>query len=306
MAHPAAKAVGVVYLLDVQGLIMEDFTPDQMRVLDALDQMKKSKKGIRSAFFWTTHKCASTFTSFLLSQIGKTGKIEHFDFAKAISHLGDRVDWPNRYDIVREDGTILYRDFGEVYGPIRKPINLQNPGNFKHIFFLRDPRDVIVSAYYGFGYAKANLPKGDRAKKIFLDTRKKIQNTTIDEYAIESSKNWLLPIYTQYRDLYLSVDNASFFNYDCYVSNPHAFISGVFKALDLDELPEEITQKLSRMAKPVAKDKGSAEFGHKRSGRSRQFEAELSEPALVEINEILGPVLDAWGFELRSAPTHKA
>lgn len=43
---------------------------------------------------------------------------------------------------------LLFRRWGEIYGPLRAPLDLPETSAYRQVFFLRDPRNVAVSAYH--------------------------------------------------------------------------------------------------------------------------------------------------------------
>jgi len=109
---------------------------------------------LESIYFFTLHKCASTlFSSFVLKNLEG---LTHVDYAKDLTS-GRRS--PRK--------ALPFHDYGIIYGPIRlsnDPENLISRHLIKPIyspdfltdkravFFVRDPRDILVSAYYSFGY----------------------------------------------------------------------------------------------------------------------------------------------------------
>lgn len=105
-----------------------------------------------TVYFYTFHKCASTlFNSYILKNIKG---LQHVDYASQI-YGGKKIN-----------KKLNFRDKGFVYGPIRlsaDPMSsvyrmLVAPTSGHEfirdkiaIFVVRDPRDILVSAYYSFG-----------------------------------------------------------------------------------------------------------------------------------------------------------
>ena len=75
----------------------------------------------------------------------------------------------------------LFSENGEIYGPQRKPLNFSGIENYKKIFFLRDPRDVLVSAYYSFGktHKIPNQKKIKESNSIYLSYDSYKDNTVV-------------------------------------------------------------------------------------------------------------------------------
>ncbi|MGK7926886.1 MAG: sulfotransferase, partial [Spirulina sp.] len=108
----------------------------------------------RSILFYTSHKCASTFVGKLLDTICKKSQYEIIDYAGTIWGAGDRLKHiESPYELFLERAySDLYSLHGKIYAPQREYLDFPGRTKFKHIFFLRDPRDVLISAYYSFGF----------------------------------------------------------------------------------------------------------------------------------------------------------
>jgi hypothetical protein len=105
----------------------------QVRVTDAIKYLEENRR-INSIFFWTTHKCASTFVSKFLLKIANESNLKYFDYAGHVWDLGDKIKLDNPYKVTT-DCDFLYRTYNEIYGPIRTPFEFDNMYKFNNIFF---------------------------------------------------------------------------------------------------------------------------------------------------------------------------
>lgn len=174
-------------------------TPEQESILKAKESLNKPP----SVLFFTTHKCASTFIPPLLKTITRNSNYEFKDYAQAIWNLGNQLDigqdQENFLDFFLEDtADRLFFRRGEIYAPLRVPVDFPERKKLKHIFFLRDPRDILVSSYYSTGFTHP-LPKNDKAKRRFQAKRELIQQQGIDNYTISAATNWVIPLYSKYQ-----------------------------------------------------------------------------------------------------------
>ena len=139
-------------------------TPTEARL-----QLAASSKLLpQSVIVYTTHKCASTFIPKLFSLIETHGAFAMFDYASEINRSAARLGVVGGYEpFLSSSYSHLYRQHGEIYAPQRRPLDFPGREDLDHIFFLRDPRDVLVSAFYSFGFSHA-LPNDVKNRELPL------------------------------------------------------------------------------------------------------------------------------------------
>jgi hypothetical protein len=276
--------------------LQKDYTSEQ-RLIDVQNQINCELDNKRSTLIWTTHKCASTFVSRFLAAVDGVDGYRHFDYAGSIYRLGNKLNLENPYLIERRGGNLLFRPYGEIYGPLRSPIEIPNRENFVNIFFLRDPRDVLVSAYYSFAYSHS-IPKHDQSRSRLLEMRERVLSSTIDDYCLREADNWIIPYYRQYEEYRESSPDSYFFSYDEYRMDPETFIENIFKKSGFYSFEKKLVRVLAARAKPVQNDPEKRKHLHKRSGFSGQFETTLSTKTVNLLNEKLSLILRYWGFKV--------
>lgn len=248
----------------------------------------------RSVLFFTTHKCASTFVTALLDELDAKSPYTNMNYEGAYWELGDEinsVEVPVEEFLGRNSDMLLLKH-GEIYGPLRKPFDFPGREKFKHIFFFRDPRDVLVSMFYSYAYTHPE-PIHTQARKIFLERRERTIEKGIDWFVLETTTENLLPRFLGYGEILQNAENPLILKYDEFSAETETFLKKIANYLDI-ELSDESLTKLTKFASPVRD--GAPELEHKRSGRSGQWKHELKPETADKLNELFAPVLGKWGF----------
>ena len=258
----------------------------------------KNTENPKSAIFYTTHKCASSFVPQLFSVILKNSDYELVDYAGAIWHLGNKFNLGTPHidclqNFLEKSYSDLYSLHGKIYGPQRVPLDFPGRDKFKNIFFLRDPRDVLISAYFSFAFTHPE-PLNDISRKEFLERRKRLQEQGIDQYVLEESKTWVVPLYNKYKHLRDTAQNSIYLKYDFFTAQTPEFIERIAEFLELNPSQEEIA-RLTTKANPVQKIEV---MKHQRSGKTGQYLEKLHPDTVDKLDHILAEVLSDWEFPL--------
>lgn len=245
-----------------------------------------------SCLFFTIHKCASTFVNRLLRVLSERSGYDLHDYESVIWKLGDQIKAESAYQpLFERHYDQLFRLRGEIYGPQRKPLDFPGRDGFKHIFFLRDPRDVLVSAYYSFGFSHA-LPLNTSARDKFESVREKIRTEGIDAYALRASDEWVLGVYQGYQQIRETAPKNIFLTYDEFRLDTGSFIDRIAGFLEI-QLPSDRRATLIAAASPVRKQEDI--HAHRRSGKSRQYLTQLKPETVEALNAKFAEVLEYWG-----------
>lgn len=269
-----------------------------LRIAEAINYIKNDKK-IKSVIFWTTHKCASTFVSKFLLTLARDSNLRYFDYASHIWELGNSIKIKNPYQI-EVDCDFLYRKYGEIYGPIRKPFDFSYKDQFNNIFFLRDPRDLIISLYYSLAYSHP-LPLHNKGKEKFIKKRYQARKMGIDKFFLEQIDKWIIPYFTKYRFIKENSKLSSVHKYEDLKKNPRKFILEITKKMNVSISKKLLNYLVNDFEKPFknkADLKKLKKFSHTRSGKIKQFQHELKKDTLREGNRKLKKILNYWNFEI--------
>lgn len=293
------KILGIIYYFKsiiIFRIIKNDKFKVLRRIADSSDYLE-NRKEINSIIFWTTHKCASTYISKFLELISKESKQKHFDYAGNIWELGNEIKIKDPFDI-ETNCDFLYREYGEIYGPMRTPFDFSLRDKLNNIFFLRDPRDLIVSKYYSIAYSHPE-PSNIIVKKEFLKKRYEARKLGINNFFLKQIDDWIIPHYTKYKCMRENSRFSSFHKYEDLKDNPKKVFFKITKDMNIDISEKMIDELVKSFEKPF-KDKKNNKlndiYSHTRSGENRQFENELSRDILIRGNNKLKDIINYWKF----------
>lgn len=259
-----------------------------------LSNLFESKPQESSLVFFTLHKCASTL--FADHVLPKSLKYEHVDYGKQLFN-GAPCKFP-----------LDYSHPNTVYGPIRIYTDLasqqarkvlpplfhsQNYKNFNAIFFVRDPRDILVSRYFSYRYSHP-LGTTQSTQNNILYLRNVCQNLSIDEYALSQSQ-MLEQNYELLHFFFSHCKTSHLFKYESMI---HDFEPFYQKLSDLLDLPSSFKDELYERSRPLEQEDPHQ---HKRSGKTGGFLEKLNPATIKSLNHIFSRVLE--NFDYSESPT---
>lgn len=290
------------YFSSVKNKLVSQLGRDQREQNRRLFQAQKdiigsSEKRNDSIFFFTTHKCASTFISQALPILAKDASRPYFDFATCIWRLGDKISLKNPYDL--EHHGSIYRRYGEVYGPLRTPIELPIIQECNNILFLRNPFDLLISSYYSKAFSHSP-PLHEKSNKVFQEDRFRAKQEGIDKFVIREAKSWILPCFSKYAQLKKCAVRCIILKYDSFFYDFDGFYSDLVEALEMSP-SIAIKKELYDIAKrPFASTNADSSndniYSHHRSGQSKQYLSKIKPETYTCLSKILQPVLEEFDF----------
>jgi hypothetical protein len=243
-----------------------------------------------SLYFYSLHKSASTLLSRLV--LPNVKWLEHRDFALEIYN-----------GVSHADCEIKFSRAGYVYGPIRistvpsspvwellvKPTtSLDFVKDKTAIFFIRDPRDILVSAYYSFGYSHP-LSKVDAIRKIEEHNRSLITSMKLDEYAISFAHKQVKDFETIYQ-MTQNCKNCTILRYEDMINNFSAFDRQLRQFINIES---KIIEKIYSQSRPRRQEDPRS---HRRSGQVGGFRQKLTQPTVEALNLVLEETLSRFGY----------
>ncbi|MCC5906181.1 MAG: sulfotransferase domain-containing protein [Balneolaceae bacterium] len=244
-----------------------------------------------SVYFYTFHKCASSFFSqYVLKNVNG---LYHINYASQL-YSGNRS----------HKKELEFRKKGFIYGPIRISAYVQSPvakrlvnPTTKHdfirdkiaIFFIRDPRDILVSSYYSFGFthgfSKVNTIKVRQEAK-----RKRIREMTLDEYVLDSADKQVDLFKTLY-ELSKTCSRGVVLRYEDMINDFDGFAEQLRQYITLEDATiREIYQK----TRPREKEDVTS---HRRSGKVGGFREKLEKNTILAVNKKLAEILTLFGYQ---------
>lgn len=245
---------------------------------------------IDSVYFYTLHKCASSlFAGYVLpNAVG----LRHVHYARRIHRYSKEID-------------LRFENTGHVYGPIRLSADRESPVFKKFvqhinnpefvrdkqvIFLVRDPREILVSAYFSFGFHHKLTPDNN-CRQRQLAQRSQTQTMSIDDYAL-SNAEFFRDNFALIASMNQACKHSVILKYEDLVSDFDSFAESLSRFLQLKPSVIRHTFKVSR---PKLSDKKT----HRRSGQTRSFERKLRPGTIREINTVLADVLAQFEYEER-------
>ena len=273
------------------------FSKNKNRIIDGANYLKNKSNRQKSILLWTTHKTASTFIGKVLKEFANNSNYKYFDYASSIWYMGDSFELENPF-IIESNCPFLFKDFGEIYGPLRTPFKISQQNNYTNIFIVRDPRDLLISNFYSKSFSH-ELPNTKFIKKEFINKRTKFIEKGIDQYCLEYVDKWIIPYFKNYQEMKDNCNGSEFLTYEYFLNSPSNFINKLSQYMNIKIGKNTINKLTKKATSPFYRDLFiNNNLSHFRSGKSRQFENEIRKETLNELNEKLKDILIYWGFNI--------
>jgi hypothetical protein len=220
--------------------------------------------------------------------------LQNIDYASQI-YLGGR----------NERKKLIFKKRGFIYGPIRisagetSPVGKMlvkptvDPDFIRDkiaLFLVRDPRDILVSSYYSFGFTHA-FSKVDEIREEQEAARKMIREQTLDEYvlqAAESQNNFFNTLY----NLSNACKRSVILRYEDMIEDFDTFAEQLLKYVFLRD---SVIQEIYKQSRP---NKIEDNTSHRRSGQVQGFRHKLEERTIEVLNEKLAATLTLFGYKV--------
>lgn len=242
-------------------------------------------------YFFTFHKCASSlFSNYILHNI--TG-LQNVDIASKIYN-----------GVIKKEDNIPLDNRGCIYGPIRISVkketlvyqklvlpttNTDFIKSKRAIFFVRDPRDILVSSYFSFGFTH-RFSKIDEIRELQKSAKNAISGQDINEYVIANIDKQIMD-FTTLMAVFKSCDHAVMLRYEDMINDFDQFISDLSTVVHLDD---KTIKEIYRQSRPVIQEDSNK---HKRSGKVGGYQEKLSEVTINELNTRLDSVLAEFNYK---------
>ena len=118
---------------------------------------------------------------------------------------------------------------------------------------LRDPRDVLTSAYFSFGYTHG-LPITKAKRDDFLTWRNEVASQTLDEFVLSVKDDWLR-MYTYYCQNLVGKPNVLLVRFEDMVTNFDSWLNSIIEFLNLEVNQTKIAEIVNRSSQKQIKTK---------------------------------------------------
>ena len=241
----------------------------------------------KSGVFITLHKCASQFFSRQLLPNLRNRTLIDYQWLHYEDRLHDRVEIHKR---------------GHIYGPVRI-LDKEHPSygitedllskclddGLKAIIFIRDPRDILVSMYFSFGFGHPLSPQAD-IREFQLRRRSGIQALDVNAYVVQAAPALLekfdrISVFCQQakEKIVLRYEDMCC-DFACFYARLNSFVG----------IRAGIQNKLYRLTRPEKTENLSR---HKRLGEPGGFRQKLHHEVIAELNGLFTRVLTDFQYE---------
>ncbi len=236
-----------------------------------------------SVILYTTHKCASTYTTTLLAEICAKNEFHTIDLEAFLAlHDKDILSFPEKNQSLMP---MLDRPEGFYFGPMRYFFPFTNQSSSKKILVLRDPRDVLTSYYY------SKLHSHIVINKQFANERAYFKDYSIDEFVLEMLPD-IKKRYSDYIEKLLSQPSVLINSYEKMIGDFDTWLRDLIDFVDLPVSDEWIKSvKDKRITKPSG-DKNQ----HIRSIQPGDHKRKLNQETITLLNIELKDILQTLGY----------
>lgn len=246
--------------------------------------LKMFKK--KTIVFVSFHKCATSFFSTYI--LKKVNGLEHINYAGDLynneKNVHGKLETKTKiYGVIR----ILDSEHPS-FEFISKFLSHPNMSKVNIIFWIRDPRDILVSMYYSFGFSHG-LSNNILIKRYQEERRKKIQKMTLDEYVLHESKK-IKQKFEIMKSLIERHDNHILLSYEEMINDFDSFFAKLSKVVSIGETEKE---KIFKETRPSKEENVNQ---HKRKGSVGTYKEKLKNETVIELNNELLPILEYFNY----------
>lgn len=253
-----------------------------------------AKRESKPVLIWTTHKSASSLISRVFKFLRAKNLVRYFDYETQLTRYGNIPAIGDLNDVLTSQRNMLFSEPAAIYGPLRHPYRL-DPLTFRHVIFLRDPRDVAVSAYYWFR-DHCSVPDHKFWADFVVKRRNHLRSISLAEYSLEASQDWIIPMYAHLKNIRESGAEVMFISYDDFRCDPAQILNNVVK-FAVQPINADCRGAIQEFCDVwVAPTDGTNT--HRRSGASGQFRKEMTVQEVSEVTAVFEGTLSYWGFEI--------
>ncbi|MGB3534812.1 MAG: sulfotransferase domain-containing protein [Microcoleaceae cyanobacterium] len=257
--------------------------------------MTNAKYGI---FVHALHKSATMFLYKLFKDLSEELSLSYYSLNNKPVHnhndLKEDIDQSFCYCPVRhfaDSSDTIPSQFADITPVFFVQDNtFINIPNIYRIYQIRDPRDILVSQYFSFGFIHGGL-------KTVTKSKLKIQNMTVDEYCLDQADSLakkydnILNIYRKNNPKYLIVQ------YESMVLDYKKWLSEIISLLPFQDKADNIEKYYNKYREEFEAEGFEESMQHKRKMIPGDYKEKLEEPTIIELNSKFSDILDSFYSE---------
>ncbi len=247
-----------------------------------------------SVIHYSVNKAATQYTKSIMLQCGEENgllpvRMSDYAWVKEFPYLFTlSAEAVKPYlHIFRQHG-YLYTTFG---GMIEGISNIEN---YRTIVMIRDPRDVLVSAYYSYSKSHA-IPQSPIKAIEFRKLRSKIIAQGIDDYVIEMSKNSQQSM-QKYINLQRSYSSVCALRYEDMIADFPTWLDKLLTHCQW-QISSVLRDQLINEAEQAERKKSEDTTSHRRQVVPGDHKRKLKNETIKYLNEYLAEELYKFGYQ---------
>jgi len=188
----------------------------------------------------------------------------------------------------------IFRPHGYLYSTFGGLVEgIPNINNYRTVVMIRDPRDVLVSAYYSYSKNHA-IPQSPKKAAEFKILRAKMIAQGIDEYVIEMSKNsqWRMQ---QYYNLQRSCSAVCILRYEDMITDFSTWLDKLLTHCQWT-ISSILRNQLMSEAEQAGRKKPENTTSHKRQVSPGEHKRKLQYNTIKYLNKHLSKELHQFGY----------
>lgn len=255
---------------------------------DIHPSIKTDTSGEQSIVFISLHKCATTFfTNTVFQELQGLKLVDYQSYE--YTHEADLSIKP----VIHSHGYLyavlrMYDREHPGYKLTNELLKISNLKKVKTIFWTRDPRDILVSLYFSFGFSHTLSPNS-AIQAHQIERREKIQKMDLDTYVLHEAPNLKWKFETMYT-LMQQLPEHLFLRYEQMIDD----FDPLFEQLsDFTGLDKSLHNKMLMQTRPNETEDVTQ---HKRSGKTGAYKEKLKPETVEVLNDILSPTLKKFGY----------
>ena len=256
--------------------------------IDIHPPKKIEKENTQSIVFVSLHKCATTFfTNTVFKELKALQLVDYQTYE--YTHDANLAIKPKihphgyLYAVLR-----MYDKEHPGYALTNELLQISNLKKVKTIFWTRDPRDILVSLYFSFGFTHTLSPN-TLIQAHQQERREKIQSMDLDTYVLKEAPNLKWKFDTMY-EMMQQLPEHLFLRYEEMINDFDPMFEELSDFIGLDKSLHDTMMTQSRPKQ--TEDVNS----HKRSGKTGAYLEKLKPETIKKLNAILAPTLEKFNY----------
>ena len=195
----------------------------------------------------------------------------------------------SKYKRAFKEKGVLYSVFGGFVE------NIDNLRNYKIVFTIRDPRDILVSDYFSKAFNHPEPPKLCNKRQKFLDERVLARSISIDEYVLKEADK-VYKIFERYISNIKDYDNVKVLKYENMITNYENWLDDLATGAGLnlsDTLKEILVYNHQR--KKIKKEN---KHKHDRKGVAGDYKEKLNKETIHILNKEFEKILSIYNYSV--------